>query len=102
MVNTKYDSTPYLIIKLQTLKGETKLKFCQSISNYYDEMKYYRQNGTFQFLEDPFIWNAPGVCKNYHEVLLLMNFLQIKSQVKNMNLNYYDLYYIVIKNTNEK
>ena len=26
-----------------------------------------------------------------------MNFLQTKPQVKNMNINYYDLYYTVIK-----
>ena len=35
--------------------------------------------------------------KIYHEVLLLMKFLQTKPEVKNMNINYYDLYYTVIK-----
>ena len=31
-----------------------------------------------------------------------MNFLQTKSQVKNMNINYNDLYYTAIKNRKEK
>ena len=31
-----------------------------------------------------------------------MKFLQTKPQIKNMNTNYYDLYYTVIKNRNEK
>ena len=47
--------------------------------------------------QDPFSKNAQGISKIYHEVLLLMKFLQTKPQVKNMNINYYDLYYTVIK-----
>ena len=47
--------------------------------------------------QDPFAKNARGISKIYHEVLLLMKFLQTKPQVKNMNINYYDLYYTVIK-----
>ena len=46
---------------------------------------------------DPFSKNA----KIYHEVLLLMEFLQTKPDVKNMNINYYDLYYTVIKTRDE-
>ena len=30
-----------------------------------------------------------------------MKFLQTKTQVKNMNINYYNLYYTVIKNRDE-
>ena len=41
--------------------------------------------------EDTFAKNALGYSKIYHEVLLLINFLQTKPQVKNMNINYYDL-----------
>ena len=52
--------------------------------------------------EDLFSKNAQGNSKIYHEVLLLMKFLQTKPQVKNMNVNYYDLYYTVIKNRGEK
>ena len=52
--------------------------------------------------EDHFARNAQGITKNYHEVLLLMKFLQTKPHVKNRNINYYDLYYTVIKNRNEK
>ena len=94
MVNTKYNSTEDMINKLQSLKGKTKLKFYKNISNYYIEMK----NKNFQpNNQDPFAKNAQGISKIYHEVLLLMKFLQTKSQVKNMNINYYDLYYTVIK-----
>ena len=50
---------------------------------------------------DPFSKNAKGVGKIYHEILLLMEFLQTKPEVKNMNINYYDLYYTVIKTRDE-
>ena len=101
MVNTNSNSTEDIIDKLQSLKGKTKLKFYKNMSNYYIEMK----NRNFQTTqEDPFSKNARGISKIYHEVLLLMKFLQTKPQVKNMNINYYDLYYTVIrirdKNTN--
>ena len=51
--------------------------------------------------QDPFAKNAQGISKIYHEVLLLMKFLQTKSQVKNMNINYFDLYYTVKKTRDE-
>ena len=98
MVNTKYNSTEDMINKLQTLKGKTKLKFYKNIKNYYVEMK----NKNFQTNhQDPFSRNAQGIHKIYHEVLLLMKFLQTKPQIKNMNINYYDLYYTVIKTRDE-
>ena len=93
MVNTNYNSTEDMINKLQELKGKTKLKFYKNINNYYTEMK----NKNFQTQRDLFSRNAQGISKIYHEVLLLMKFLQTKTQVKNMNINYYDLYYTVIK-----
>ena len=92
MVNITYNSTEGMINKLQELKSK-KLKFYKNISKYYDEMK----NRHFQSQEDPFSKNAQGISKIYHEVLLLMKFLQTKPQVKNMNINCYDLYYTVIK-----
>ena len=55
------------------------------------------KNRNFQTQEYPFAKNAPGFSKNYHEVLLLMKFLQTKPQVKNMTINYHDLYYTVIR-----
>ena len=82
-----------MINKLQELKGKTKLKFYKNIGNYYSEMK----NKNFQTQQDPFSENVQGINKIYHEVLLILIFLQTKSQVKNMNINYYDLYYTVIK-----
>ena len=93
MVNTTYNSTEDMIDKLQQLKGKVNLNFYKNISNYYREMK----NKNFQTQEDPLIKNAQGISKIYHEVLLLKKFLQTKPQVKNMNNNYYDLYYTVIK-----
>ena len=98
MVNTEYKPTEDMINKLRSLKGETKLKFYKNISNYYTEKK----NKNFQTQDqDPFSKNAQGVSKIYHDVLLLMKFLQTKPQIKNMNINYYDLYYTVIKTRDE-
>ena len=55
----------------------------------------------FQTQEDPFAKNAKGISEIYHEVILLKKFLQTKPQIKNMNINYHDLYYTVIKNKND-
>ena len=94
MVNTTYKSSEDMINKLQELKGKTKLKFYKKISNFYSEMK----NKNFQTNnQDPFAKNAQGISKIYHEVLLLMKFLQTKPEVRNMNISYYDLYNTVIK-----
>ena len=95
MVNTTYKTTEDMIDKLQQLKGKTKLKFYKNISNYYDNMN-------IRFDEDPFAKNAEGISKIYLKVLFLNNFLQTKPQVKNMNNTYYDLYYTVIKNTDDE
>ena len=59
------------------------------------------KNKNFQSQEDPFAKNAQRISKIYHEVLFLMNYLQTKPPVKNMTINYYDLYYTVIKVRNE-
>ena len=96
MVTTNYNSIEDMIDKLQSLKG--KLKFYKNISNFYIEMK--NKNSQTQD-QDPFSKNAQGIHKIYHEVLLLMKFLQTKPQIKNMNINYYDLYYTVIKSRDE-
>ena len=82
-----------MIIKLQELKGKTEKIFYKSTSNFYTEMK----NKTFQTEQNPFSENAQGINKIYHELLLLMKFLQTKPEVKNMKINFYDLYYTVIK-----
>ena len=82
-----------MIDELQELKCKTKLKFCKNLSNYYNEMR--KRN--FQTQEDPFNKNSQGINKIYHEILLLMKILQTKPQVKIMNINYFDLYYIVIR-----
>ena len=91
MVNTTHNPTQDTINKLQEMKGKTKLMFYKFISNYYDEMKI----RTFRYEEEPFSKSAQGVSKNYHEVFLLMQFLQTKPQVKDMNFNYNDLYHTV-------
>ena len=98
MVNTTNNSTEDMISKLQELKCKTKLKFYKNINKYYIEMK----NKNFQtYQQDPFAKNAQGISKIYHEVLLLMKFLQTKPQIKNMNIKYYDLYNTIIKTRDE-
>ena len=65
-----------------------KLKFYKNISGYYKEMK----NKNFQNNNiDPFSKNSKGVGKIFHEVLLLIEILQTKPDIKNMNINYLDL-----------
>ena len=56
------------------------------------------KNRNFQTQEDPFAKNAQGKRNIYHEVLLVMKFLQTKPQVKDLTIKYFDLYYTVIKN----
>ena len=45
--------------------------------------------------------NAQGFSEIYHEVLLLMKFLQTKPLVNKMNIRYYCLYYTVIRTRDE-
>ena len=97
MVTTTYNAREDMINKFQELKGKTKLEFYKNIYKYYTEMK----NKNFQTQQDPFARNAEGISKLYHEVLLLMKILERKPQIKNMNSKYYDLYYTVIKVTDE-
>ena len=96
MVNTTYNSIEDMINKLQEFRGKTKLKFYKNTNKYYTEMKK-----KIQTQQDPFAKNAQGISKIYHEVLLLMKFLQTKRQIKNMIIKYYDLYYTVIKTRDE-
>ena len=97
MINATNKTTEDMIIKLQSLKDKTKLKFYRNTSNYYDEMNI--KNLKF---EDAFSKNAQGIGKSYHQVLLLMKFPQTEPQVENMHITYYDLYLTVIKNRDEK
>ena len=76
-----------MIKNLQELKGKTKLNIYKNISNYYSEKK----NKKFQTQQDLFSRNAQSISKIYQEVLLLLKFLQTKPQIKNMNINYFDL-----------
>ena len=93
MVNTNYNTTEDMITKLQQLKGKTKLKSYKNTHNFYTEMT----NRNFRTQQDPFAKNAQGISKIYHEVLLLMKFLQTKPQVKNMHINYYDFFILLLK-----
>ena len=85
MVNTTYNSTEDMIIKLQQLEDKTKIKFYEILTNYYDNIK-------IRIDEDSFARNAQGISKNHHEVLFLRKFLQTKPHVKKMNIKFYDLY----------
>ena len=60
-------------------------------------MNIRKRSGAFQIEEDPFIKNVQGIGKIYHKVVLLMNFLQTKLQVKSMKIKYYDKYYTINK-----
>ena len=59
------------------------------------------KNRIFQTQGGAFARNARGISKAYHELLLLLKFLQTKPTAKNMNTNYHDLYYTVIKTRND-
>ena len=65
-------------------------------------MKIRKQSGTFHFEEDPFSKNVEGIDKIHHEIVFLMKILQTKPQNKKMNNEFYDLYYTVIKNRDDK
>ena len=65
-------------------------------------MNIRKPSGNFEFEEDPFSKGAQGICKIFHEVLLLIKFLQSKPQIKGMNIKYYELYYTVIKKRVDK
>ena len=71
------------------------LKCYKNKSKYFDNMNIRR-------VEDHFAENAQGISKKYHEVFLLTKFLQTKPQIKKMNINYYDLFYTVIKKKMKK
>ena len=94
MVNTTYKSTEDMINIIQDLKRKSKLKFYKNLSNYYD-------NRNIRMDKDPFSKIARGIIGIYHELLLLLKFLRKKPEVKNVNINYYDLYYSVIKNKDD-
>ena len=80
--------------KIQSLNGKTKLIFFKNISNYYNEMK----SKSFQtHQQDTFAKIAQGISIYYHEILLLMKYLQTKPQIRNMNNNCCDLFYTFIK-----
>ena len=64
-----------MIDKLQQLKGKTKLNFYKNISNYYDNMN-------IRFDEDTFARNAQDISKIYHELILIMKFLQINLMLR--------------------
>ena len=52
--------------------------------------------------ENPFARNIQGFSKHYHEVLILLRFLQTKPLVKKKNITFFVIYYTVNKNRNEK
>ena len=75
MVKTTYNSAEDMTDRLQSFKGKTKLKFFKNISNCYDIMN-------IRMDKDLFARRAKGIIKIYHEVFLLMKFLQTKPQVR--------------------
>ena len=102
MISTTYNSSEDIINESQRLKGKTTLKFCQKITQHYDEMNIRRQIEIFQFEEDTFAENSQGISNVYHDVFLFMKFLQTKPGVETLNFNCSDLCYNVIKKRDEK
>ena len=88
MVNAEYNSSQDMINNLQSLKVKTTLKSYPSINNYHIEMKYRKQNGTFQSEEDLFSKNEKKITKIYLEIILILKILQTKPQVKKINFNF--------------
>ena len=101
MSQTKYKSYQEMIDKLQLLKGKTKLKYRQNYSNVYSEMQWKRSNNNFQF-EDRFARNKKGIMLIMLEALMLIKFFQTKPYLKNENIDYFDIYYVIILNKLEK
>ena len=60
------------------------------------------ENRIFKFEKDPLSQNVQRISSYHHEVLLLMKILQTEPPSKKMIINYYDLYFTVIKNRDEK
>ena len=94
-VNTTFNSTEDMINKLKSLKGKAKLKFYKNKSNYYNNL-------SFRMDEYSFTKYAQGISKTYHKVFLLTKLLQTKPQVKSMIIKFYDIYYTVFKNRDDK
>ena len=63
----------------------------KKVREYYDQMNFMRQSGIFHFEEDPYNKVAQGIFFKMHEVLLILHFLQTKSQVENMKITSNDL-----------
>ena len=64
MMNEKYKTKKDLIEKKQFLRVERKMKFHQDLINYYDEIKYLRQNGDVYFEEKSSNKNAKSIGMN--------------------------------------
>ena len=65
-------------------------------------MHYRKQSGYFQFDEDPLAKISQGIVNFFHEVIIILKFLQTKRQVKSMNKKYYDSYNTVYKKLNDE
>ena len=70
MANFAFKPSEDMIIKLQLIKGKTKLKLYKTIRNYYDEMNHIKQSGTFQNEEDLSTKNVQSIGRIYLECLL--------------------------------
>ena len=58
--------------KLQKSKCKTKLKICQNMSPFYDDLNYRRHSGTFKFEKNVFSKGGQGSSKNKHEIILII------------------------------
>ena len=73
-MNTKYKTIEDMIIKPQSLKSKTKMKFNLAFSYYCDGTNSLRQRGKFHFQEDPFSKNAESIALIMLKDLLRLNY----------------------------
>ena len=60
-------------------------------------MNYMRQSNTVQFEEDSFSKNSKGIAFIMHKAWFVMECLQTKLQVKSENIDWFGLYYTILK-----
>ena len=74
MINTGDNTTQDMNHKSQSSGSKTEIKFYEDIGNYYNEMRYHKENGNVQFEEDTHSRNAQSVGENKHKVINLLKF----------------------------
>ena len=77
-MNWKFKTQNDMNFKLQIVKGKTRLKIHQIITDYYDQTNYMRQSNSFKFGESRFGKVAQSIVSIMHESLFLIRLSQRK------------------------